>query len=261
MMPDNDFVKFLGTAGARFVMARQIRYSAGTFLRLGARVLMLDPGPGTLTRCARSRPKIDVARLDAVLLTHAHIDHSSDVNVLIDAMTQGGLERRGAVFAPAECLEGPNRIVLQYLRDFPERIVALQAQHEYELDGVRFSTSVRHRHGVETYGLRFHRASGDLAFLVDTEYFDGLAEAYAGADVLVLNVVRREELKGKRILHLTLDEAERIIREVAPRKAVLTHFGMTMLKGRPRELALAMSERLGIEVLAASDGMTLELDP
>ena len=101
-MNDKDFVKFLGTAGARFVMARQVRYSAGTLIRLKGKSLMLDPGPGTLVRCALARPKIDAARLDAILLTHAHIDHSGDVNVLIDAMTAGGLERRGALFAPAE---------------------------------------------------------------------------------------------------------------------------------------------------------------
>jgi ribonuclease BN (tRNA processing enzyme) len=61
------------------------------------------------------------------------------------------------------------------------------------------------------------------------------------------------------VLHLTLEDAERIIREVAPRKAVLTHFGMTMLKAVPRDVAQKASEKLGIEIIAASDGMTLEL--
>jgi hypothetical protein len=40
---------------------------------------------------------------------------------------------------------------------------------------------------------------------------------------------------------------------------VLTHFGMTMLRAKPWELAEALTEELGIEVLAARDGMTLEL--
>ena len=40
----------------------------------------------------------------------------------------------------------------------------------------------------------------------------------------------------------------------------VSHFGMTMLKAKPRELAAAMSDRLGLEVLAARDGMTLALD-
>ena len=51
-MGEENHLKFLGTAGARHVVARQIRYSAGTYLRAGGRDIMIDPGPGTLVRCA-----------------------------------------------------------------------------------------------------------------------------------------------------------------------------------------------------------------
>ena len=44
-----------------------------------------------------------------------------------------------------------------------------------------------------------------------------------------------------------------------PSKAVITHFGMTMLKAKPWALAEQLSNELGIEVIAASDGMTIEL--
>jgi ribonuclease BN (tRNA processing enzyme) len=258
-MGESDWVKFLGTAGARFVMASQVRHSAGTLVRLGGRSVMLDPGPGTLVRCAASRPKIDAASLDAIILTHAHMDHSGDLNVLIDAMTEGGWKKRGALFAPRDCMDGENRVLLHYLRNAPALMVPLEAQRDYELDGVRFATSVRHRHSVETYGIRFRRAQGDVSFVVDTQYFDGLAESYRGSSVLVVNVVLKDARTDDRVLHLSLPEAERLIREVSPRKAVLTHFGMTMVKAKPWELAGEMSSRLGIEVIAASDGITLEL--
>jgi phosphoribosyl 1,2-cyclic phosphodiesterase len=60
-------------------------------------------------------------------------------------------------------------------------------------------------------------------------------------------------------MHMSLDDAREVIRAVRPKKAVLTHFGMTMLKARPRELAARLSDELGIEVVAASDGMMLPL--
>ncbi|MHC4788753.1 MAG: MBL fold metallo-hydrolase [Planctomycetota bacterium] len=254
-----DFVKFLGTAGARFVMARQLRYSAGTFLSLQGQRVMLDPGPGTLLRCAKCRPSIDATELDAVVLTHAHIDHSGDVNALLDAMTWGGHKPRGRLFAPAECLEGPNAVVLRYLRQYLDEIVVLEAESDYRIGPVSFSTSVRHEHPAETYGVKFRRDGEVVAFLVDTLCFEGLAEAYADADVLVLSVVRHEPYPGGRVMHLCLDDAREIISRVRPRKAVLTHYGMTMLRARPYEMARGLSKELGVEVLAASDGMTLEL--
>jgi phosphoribosyl 1,2-cyclic phosphodiesterase len=58
--------------------------------------------------------------------------------------------------------------------------------------------------------------------------------------------------------HLSLNEVEQIIRETKPKKAVLTHFGMTMLKAKPQLQAERLSRKLKTEVLAAYDGMSLE---
>jgi ribonuclease BN (tRNA processing enzyme) len=256
---EGNFVKFLGTAGARFVMARQVRSSAGTLVVLDGQRIMLDPGPGTLVRCAKARPRIDPTALNAVILTHAHIDHSGDLNALLDAMTGGGHYPRGALFAPRQCIEGPDAVLLGYLRPHVEQIVPLEAKADYALGPVRFATGERHRHAVETYGLKFRHADGTLAFLVDTAPFEGLAGAYADADVLVISVVLRAPHRNPHIMHLSLEDARGVIRAVRPRKAVLTHFGMTMLKARPRELAARMSDELGLDIVAASDGMTLPL--
>jgi len=254
-----DYIKFLGTAGARFVVARQLRSSAGTFLSIKGKAIILDPGPGTLVRCARAKPPIDATALDAVVLTHAHIDHSTDVNILIDAMTGGGTKSRGRLFAPRECLEGDNAVVLNYLRGYLERIDVLEASTEYQLGDLSLSTSVRHRHSVETYGVTFRTDSRRISFLVDTQYFPELADSYAGADILVVNVVRHMPREHSDIMHLNVDDARKIIRRVRPRQAILTHFGMTMLKAKPWEVARNLAEELGLEVIAASDGMSVEL--
>ena len=42
------FIKFLGTAGARFVVMKQLRASGGVWLSLGKTNLYIDPGPGAL---------------------------------------------------------------------------------------------------------------------------------------------------------------------------------------------------------------------
>jgi len=59
--------------------------------------------------------------------------------------------------------------------------------------------------------------------------------------------------------HLGLDDAERIIREARPRLAIITHFGMQVWRAHPWEVAADLSQRTGVEVKAARDGMSLEL--
>ncbi|MGC9124683.1 MAG: MBL fold metallo-hydrolase, partial [Caldisericaceae bacterium] len=62
-------IKFLGTAGARFVVAKQLRYSAGTIIKSNTTTLLMDPGPGTLVRLAKSRPKMDTKSIDGIILS------------------------------------------------------------------------------------------------------------------------------------------------------------------------------------------------
>lgn len=257
----SNYLKFLGTAGARFVMIQQLRSSAGTIIHLDGQMILLDPGPGTLARCAASRPKINPAELQAIILSHRHVDHSTDVNVMMEAMSEGGFKKRGILFAPEDCLESDDPVVLRYVRDYIAKIQVLQEKAVYKVNGLRFRTSGRHRHGAETYGLIFESTLGKIAFLVDTEFLPQLVKWYQGARVLVLNVVRLKPADDDRaIQHLCLPEAKQIIAEIKPEVAILTHFGSTMLRAKPWELAEQMSRELGTKVVAASDGMSFALD-
>ena len=92
-----NYIKFLGTAGARFVMIKQLRASGGLWVSSGETNILIDPGPGSIVRCASSRPKLDPGKLDAIILTHRHLDHANDINVMIEAMTEGGFKKRGVL--------------------------------------------------------------------------------------------------------------------------------------------------------------------
>ncbi len=258
-MDQGDHIKFLGTAGARFVVAKQLRSSAGVYGRMKGRNIILDPGPGTLVRCAKSKPPIDVTKLDALILTHAHIDHSNDVNIMIDAMTNGGLTRRGFLFAPHECVAGENAVVLPYLRSFVQDILLLKPRQIYTIDGLSFSTSARHHHPMETYGVIFDYRGRKISFMVDTKYNPELMADYADSDILVMNVVRFTPHERGDVMHLCIDDVREILERLHPRRAILTHFGMTMIKAKPWVVASELTEELGIDVIAASDGMSIEL--
>ena len=240
----------MGTAGARFMVAKQLAASGGLYIEDENARIALDPGPGAIVQYAKR--KVDLTKLDAIVVSHRHLDHCGDVNVMVEAMTEGGFAHRGKLFCPSDALDD-DPVVLQYLRRFPQEVVRLQPETSYTVNGLEFSTSPRHKHQVETYGFRF----GDrLGWVTDSAYYDGIAEQHK-ADVMVIHVVLmqcRAELP-----HLCLEDAERIIRDAKPKLAILTHFGMTVWRAHPWELAAALTQRLGIEVKAARDGMSLEV--
>ncbi len=256
---NSNHIKFLGTAGARVVVAKQLRSSAGTFIQLDGTKILLDPGPGTLARMAGSKPALDASKLDAIILTHRHIDHSTDINVMIEAMSEGGFRKRGVVFAPQDCLEGEDPVILKYLRGFVERIEILKPHEKYSVGDVSFRTSGPHQHPVETYGVMFHSGDTQISFLVDTRFFADLIKWYKNSTFLIMNVVRWKPHESGEVMHLCLDDARTLISKIKPKLAVMTHLGMTMLRAKPWELAEQLSQELGVCVIAATDGKTIEI--
>jgi len=246
------WLKFLGTAGARFVMIRQLRASGGLWIHADTEDILVDPGPGSLVRCAASRPRLDPTRLNAIILTHRHLDHTNDINVMIEAMTEGGFKKRGIVFLPEDALND-DPVILRHTRDYVGKIEILRDSASYEVGSFSFRTTPRLRHPGQTYGLRFDLNGTDVSLVSDTEYFEDLA-SYFGSDVVLINVVFAEPRPG--IQHLSLPDAKKLIEALKPKKTILTHFGMTMVKARPHECARRLAWETGSDVVAATDGMT-----
>lgn len=254
-----DALKFLGTAGARFVVSTQLRHSGGLVWTLRGVRVWVDPGPGALVRALASRPRLDPATVDAVVVTHRHLDHAGDATAVAEAVTGGGFERRGALLAPRDALE-EEPAVQRYAQGFFTRREVLAEGSRHELaPGVVLETPLAHDHGVETYGYRLSAPGFSAAHVVDTRWLDRLPEAYAGVDLLVVNTTLVEP--DPRLLHLAVPDAERLVAAVRPRLAVLTHLGMKVLRAGPERIALGVSERTGVPTVAARDGWLLSLDP
>jgi phosphoribosyl 1,2-cyclic phosphodiesterase len=252
------FIKFIGTAGARFVVTKQLRASAGVWLSLGRTNLYMDPGPGALVRCLSSKPKLEPSTLDGILLTHKHLDHSGDVNVMIEAMTEGGFKKRGILFAPRDALE-EDPVVLKYVMGYVEKVEVLEEDSEYRIGDIQFSTARKHQHRVETYGLNFETSPHTVSFITDTRFFPELPNLYRG-EILVIHVVRLKPIGDDPIDHLSMEDVKSIVKKVKPRLTILTHFGMTMIKAKPWVVAAELEKELGLKIVAASDGMKIDLE-
>jgi len=251
---DVNRIIFLGTGGARYVVFQQIRASGGMWMELGGTKLLVDPGPGSLVRMRARRERLNPMDLDGIVLSHAHLDHSGDLNIVVEAMTGGGFRKKGLVLLPGEALAEPG-ILLDYLKGCVDGLVVLEEGGSYRVGQVLIETPFRHIHGVETYGMNFRSGDLTISYVSDSRYTDRLQEVYTG-QVLIINVVRS---KPSDLDHLCLEDVETIVEKVRPEVAVLTHFGMSVLKAKPWVVAKKISEKTGIRVIAARDGLTLDL--
>lgn len=250
------FIKFLGTAGARFVMIKQLRSSGGLWLNYKATNIVIDPGPGALVRCNSARPKLDPSSLDAVILTHKHLDHSNDVNVMIEAMTEGGFRKKGTLIAPPDALDKEHGVIFSYVKKFLEKITIL-GLGRFSIGDIVFEVPIKNIHSVETYGLKILVDGQVISIVSDTKYDDAIVEKYKGSTLLILNVVFYQ--KRSDYEHLSLDEAIEFTKKVKPRKTIFTHFGMGMLKAKPHRLEEKINKEINLDIKFAYDGLSLAI--
>jgi ribonuclease BN (tRNA processing enzyme) len=173
---------FLGTGSA---MPLPDRAQTGLLLERDDRRLLVDCGAGVLHRLAATDPGYE--GVSAVLLTHHHLDHVSDLLALIKARWlagAGGFEIVGP--AGTKALVDDLFDAFDYLDDRVDLSVREVGAHEFSVAG--FDVSAREtRHSVDGLAYRFAggEGTGDLTISGDTEAFAGLAAFADGSAVLV----------------------------------------------------------------------------
>jgi ribonuclease BN (tRNA processing enzyme) len=249
-----DGITFLGTGGARFVIAKQLRATGGMLFRIGGKNVLVDPGPESLYRLLSYVPGLTPDKLDCIILSHKHIDHSADVNVYLDALSEGGFKKRGLLVAPPDAF-GQDGVIYNYLLDFMEEIKIIKTGLSFTLDGLKFTFPIRHDHRVETYGFKLECAGYSVSYITDTRFFRELIEAYR-ADIIIMNLIK---LEPSDIDHLSVPDCVELIKGIRPKAAIITHFGMTIIRAGPWNIARQLTKETGVKVLAAEDGRHYEI--
>ena len=251
-------ITFLGTAGGRMVVTSQLRKSGGMWLVLNGKNILLDPGPGCLMRSVELG--FQPGKLDAIVLSHKHIDHSNDINIMIEAMSGGSFRPRGVLIVPKDALDGNDPVVLKYVRSYiRNNIKVLAPGFNWSLDGVQIDVAATMTHAdVEAYGLKFSFSGKTLGYITDTKFFPALPGAFIGCDYLIINMVRITH--DARFEHLTPEDVIKVLRVAKPKAAILNHFGMQVVKAGPDAIAQRIETETGIPTIAAADGMKFDLD-
>lgn len=194
-----------------------------------------------------------VDRVDAVLFTHDHADHTHG----IDDIRSISVRRDGALpmYGPAETLASLAR---KFTYIFDESMKALPGTSKPEGFAQALEAGVVTRighldvlpvevpHGrLRVFGYRI----GRLAYITDAKSLpDGVIAQLRGADVLVINALFRTAHPT----HLSIGEAVDAARQVGASRTYLTH-----LTHETSHADLAASLPSGVE--PAYDGLTVEI--
>ncbi len=188
-------------------------------LQLSGKNILIDCGSGVISNLFNYVP---LEKIDAVILTHLHADHMSDVFVLKYALQmnkQNGLDIHPI---PLFCPVTPESVYDQLLNDTNLVVGHINSSTELPLFGAT-ATFFRTNHSVECYGIRIEHEGKVLAFSADALFGPELFPLFQNADVGIMDCGALEKARKPVMLHMTPSECFRLYQECGVKKVVLSH--------------------------------------
>ena len=251
-------ITFIGTGGGRFATIFQKRATGGIYIADKGLLMHVDPGPGALVKMLDLG--LDPTQTDILFVSHAHPDHYTDAEVLIDAMTLGGKNTRGLLIGSESVINGMEgyRPISFYHKKSVKDVKIAKPTDTFLLKEWYEMTVTPARHSDETtVGFKLALENGVISYTSDTQMFDGLAEAHKDSRVLIVCLTR--PLNGNIPFHMDSESAVELIAAVEPEIAILTHMGLKVLSNVSYQ-ANWITKNSGIPTIAAFDGMRLYID-
>ncbi len=182
--------------------------------------LLLDCGNGVLSRL---QEYIDYKELDAVLLSHLHADHLSDLMImrygLVLTQKNALFEQPLPLYAPAEPADEFDR--LPYKSAYA--VKALHEKTELEIGPFKVTISAG-VHAIPAFSFRLESPSGTLIYSGDTEKNQNMVPFAAGADLFLCEAnYLEEDIAAGLPNHLSAAQAAAIAAEAGVKTLVLTH--------------------------------------
>lgn len=229
----------------------------GFLVREKVTCLVLDLGNGCLSNLVK---EADARSLDAVVVTHMHIDHFGDLYPLFYALRFDPDEPWGLrTIMPAGGLELMGRILGEDSREYLPRVFAcepIEAGRVYAV-GETNLTFFPTCHPVEGYSVRLEGEGWAMAYSSDSSPCPGLEQAAAGVDLFICEATlpasyAEEASHG----HLTSLQAGEAAVRAGARSLLLTHIWPAFDK---QDILEEVKEVFKGEVALAREGMELHL--
>lgn len=221
------------------------RLRSSILIETGRNVFVVDAGPDFRQQMLREQ----VTRIDAVLLTHEHKDHTAGLD---DVRAFNYLMKK------AMSIYGENRVLDSIKREYayvfsddkypgiPEMDLHVIDNHVFEIQGDDILPIQVFHNLLPVFGFRIQ----NFAYVTDAKTVpDSEKKKLLNLDVLVLSCLRVKP----HISHMGLEEALDLIEELQPRKAYLTHISHMQYSYQD------LDNHLPVNVFPAYDGLTIQM--
>jgi phosphoribosyl 1,2-cyclic phosphate phosphodiesterase len=206
---------------------------------------IIDTGPDFRQQMLRER----IPRVDAVLFTHAHRDHTAGLD---DVRAYNFLQEMDMpVYGTQPVLD---QLKIEYAYAFSDfkypgipRLLLNEIKNKaFTVNGVHITPLPVMHMKLPVLGFRLNNFSyiTDANFIPEETY-----DLLKDTEVLVLNALQQE----KHISHFNLDEAIKVVDHIKPKKAYFTHISHKLGKHAPIE------RKLPAHISLAYDGLQLTL--
>ncbi len=206
---------------------------------------VIDTGPDFRQQMLKE----NVKKLDAVLFTHEHRDHIAGLDDIraFNFVQQKPMD----VYTEERVLEAlryefPYIFAEKKYPGVPKINIHIIRNYDFNVGDITVKPIRAMHYKLPILGFRI----GEFAYLTDANFIpEEEKEKLFGVKYFVINALRRE----KHVSHFTLSEALKLIEELSPKRAYLTHISHQM--GKAEEL----EKELPSGVIAAYDGLSFNV--
>lgn len=256
--PEN-FIRYLGTGGARFTMIHQYRATGGIWFRYAGLNGVIDPGTGSLVRICNAYPVLNPEDIRVLILTHRHIDHSTDINVLTEAMTSGGYKKQGEILTTHDAAFANDPVLLAYSAAKAKNVYEMHDSEKIQFENGITVEPVKHiHHGVDCFGLIFSkRGFPTWGVISDTRPLEEFHKRYSRCSFISLNATML--IRRPNVDHFSIPDAGDFVKTTRAKLVAISHLGRMIVERDPQKLADGISTKR-TRVIAAQDGTIIDLD-